>query len=180
MKTRLSILYSCFVRMATIWLPDVPVFMYFRGFLYSLMMKHCGKNFLVPSTVIINSLSGLWVGDNVGFGHRTIIIATDLTIEDEAIIGPNCLISGGNHTFQGRSYRFGPHAAKPVIIKSGSWICGNCVVTAGSILPARSVLTPGSVLTKAFKKSDSIYSGQPAKFVVETHNELPADLQPTT
>lgn len=164
MKTRISIVYSWFVRMVTIWLPDIPVFMYFRGFLYSLMMKHCGKKFSVPSTVIFNSLTGLWVGDHVLIGHRAVIIALDVTIENEVLIGPNVLISGGNHTFKNGSYRFGPHVSKPVILKAGSWVCGNCVVTAGGVLPARSILAAGSVLTKAFIETDSVYCGQPAKY----------------
>ncbi|TCC96818.1 acyltransferase [Pedobacter psychroterrae] len=172
MKLKLSIIYSWIVRMATIWLPDIPVFMRFRGFLYSFMMKQCGRDFQVPSTVIINSLSGLVVGDHVGMGHRVVIIATDLEIGDEAMIGPNCVISGGNHTFYKTSYRNGPHVPKPIKIKAGSWIAGNCSVTAGSILPERSVLAAGSVLTKAFKQPDCIYSGSPAKFIVETHNDV--------
>jgi acetyltransferase-like isoleucine patch superfamily enzyme len=172
MKIRISIIYSWLVRMLTCWLPDIPAFMRFRGFLYSLMMKSCGVNFQVPSTVIINSLSGLSIGDHVAFGHRVIIIALDLEIGDEVLIGPGCLISGGNHSFLNRSYRFGQHVPKPVKIKAGSWVCGNCSITAGSVLPERSVLAAGSVLTRAFKQADGIYSGSPAIYIVETHNDI--------
>lgn len=162
MKRKLSVLYSWFVRTATAWLPDIPVFMRFRGFLYSLMMKRCGRNFQVASTVILNSLSGLSIGHNVYFAPRATIIATDIEIGDEVLIGPGTCISGGNHTFLKSSYRYGAHIPQPVSIKSGAWIAANCSVTAGSVLPERSVLAAGAVLTKPFTQSDSLYAGVPA------------------
>ncbi|AYL98430.1 acyltransferase [Mucilaginibacter celer] len=170
MKTRITIIYSWFIRVVTAWMPDVPFIMRFRGWLYSLMMKKCGRNLQVPSTVIFNSLSGLVMGDNVLFGHRAIIIGLDVEIGNEVLIGPNSLISGGNHTFLNGSYRFGPHVAQKVIIGEGSWICANCVVTAGSVLPDRSVLAAGSVLTKACQQTDSLYAGLPAKFLKQLTN----------
>ena len=170
MKTRISIVYSWFIRVATCWLPDVPFIMRLRGWLYSLMMKNCGPNLQVPSTVIFNSLSGLSIGSNVLFGHRAIVIALDVEIGDEALIGPNSVISGGNHTFLNGSFRFGPHVAQKVIIGNGAWVCANCAVTAGSVLPARSVLGAGSVLTKAYGQTDSLYVGQPAKFLKQLTN----------
>lgn len=143
-------------------MPDIPVFMRFRGFLYSLMMQRCGHNLQVASTVILNPLSGLSMGNNVFFAHRSIIIGTDVEIGDEVLIGPGTCISGGNHTFLNASYRYGPHVPMPVKIKSGAWIAANCSVTAGSVLPERSVLAAGAVLTKAFTETDSVYAGVPA------------------
>lgn len=157
--------------MLTAWLPDMTVFMRLRGFLYSLMMAECGRNFQLPSTVILNSLAGFSVGNDVFIGHRTIIIGTDVVIEDEVLIGPNCVISGGNHTFYKTSYRFGPHVAKPVKIMAGGWIGANCTITAGSVLPARSILAAGSVLTKAFSEPDCIYAGSPAKQIKQINRE---------
>lgn len=170
MKTRISIIYSWFVRITTAWIPDLPFTMQFRGWLYSLMMKKCGRNLRVPSTVIFNSLSGLVIGNDVQFGHRATIIGLDVEIGNEVLIGPNSFISGGNHTFLNGSYRFGPHVAKKVVIGHGTWICANCVVTAGSVLPDRSVLAAGSVLTKAYEQTDSLYVGQPAKFFKQLTN----------
>jgi maltose O-acetyltransferase len=151
-------------------MPDIPVVMRFRGRLYALMMERCGRNFQVASTVIFNSLTGLSIGHNVFFGHRAIIIALDIEIGDEVLIGPSVVISGGNHSFLKTSYRFGPHVAQKVTIGNGAWICANCVVTAGSVLPDRSVLAAGSVLTKVFDQKDSLYAGVPAKLLKQiTH-----------
>ena len=165
MKTRISIIYSWFVRVVTAWLPDIPVIMRIRGWMYSLMMKKCGSNLQVPSTVIFNSLTGLSIGNNVLFGHGVVVIGLDINIGDEVLLGPNSVISGGNHTFLNNSYRYGPHVAQPVVLQTGCWIGGNCSITAGSILPERSILGAGSVLTKAFEQVDSLYGGVPAKFL---------------
>ncbi|CAL1519256.1 acyltransferase [Chitinophaga sp. MM2321] len=167
MKVKLSILYSWLVKVSTLLLPNIPLFMRFRGFLYSLMMKGCGRNFQVTSTAVLNSLTGLKVGDHVYIAHNTVVIGLDIEIGDEVLIGPNCIISSGNHTFLNNSYRFGKSLRRPVKIGSGAWIAGNCAVLGGSILPPRSVLGAGSVLNKKYEAADSLYGGTPALFIKE-------------
>ncbi|PRP66921.1 acyltransferase [Nonlabens agnitus] len=165
MKLRLSILYSWFVRSMTFFLPNLPIIMRFRGFLYSLMMEECGEDFQVTSSAIINSLSGLKLKNNVYIGPNTVIIGTDITIEDEVLIGPNCVISGGNHSFFNGSFRFAPSISKPVIIQKGSWVAANCTITAGSVLPYRSILAAGAVLSTNYHVGDALYGGVPAKYI---------------
>jgi acetyltransferase-like isoleucine patch superfamily enzyme len=167
MKVKVSIIYSWFIRTVTYFLPNLPIIMRFRGFLYSLMMKECGKNFQVASSAIINSLAGLIVGSDVYIGSNTIIIAVDLIIENEVLIGPSCVISGGNHTFSNGSFRFGPSIGSKVKICKGSWVAANCTITAGSALPPRSILAANAVLSSKFDKSDCLYAGIPAKFIKE-------------
>lgn len=164
MKIKISILYSWFVRTITYFLPNHPVLMRFRGWLYSFMMKKCGKNFQVTSSVIMTSLGGISVGENVYIAHNTVIIGTNIKIGDEVLIGPNCVISSGNHSFMNGSYRYGRSDSKEVIIDDGSWVSGNCSIAAGAILPKKSVLASGSVLNKAFNKEESLYAGVPAQF----------------
>ncbi|MDR1417829.1 MAG: acyltransferase [Endomicrobium sp.] len=137
--------------------------MRFRGFLYSLMMKECGKDFQVASTVTINSLSGLEVGNNVYIAYNNVIIGTKVRIGDEVMIGPNCLISSGNHTFKDNSFRYGKNNTKGVEIGSGSWVAGNCSVIGGAVLPKQSILAAGAVLNKKMTEERSIYGGVPAK-----------------
>lgn len=164
MKNKISIIYSWFIRSVTYFFPNIPVLMRFRGFLYSLMMIKCGKNFQVASNAIINSLSGIKVGDNVYIGPSTIILATDVRLEDEVLIGPLNLITTGNHTLKNGSFRYGEPSRGKVVIKKGSWVSGNCTVLAGAVLPESSVLAAGSVLNKPFKSTHSMYAGVPAQF----------------
>lgn len=165
MKHKVSIIYSWFVRFITSFLPNIPLFMRIRGLLYSFMMKKCGKNFQVTSSTIINSLTGLSVGNNVYIAHFTVLIGNNITIEDEVLIGPNCVISSGNHTRIENSFRYGKSEEEEIQIKKGSWISGNCSILAGSILPECSVLAAGAVLNSKNELPNSIYGGIPAKWI---------------
>jgi maltose O-acetyltransferase len=167
MKTKISILYSWFIRSITFFLPDHPSIMRFRGWLYSFMMEKCGCDLQVASTVIFNPLSGLKIGNHVYIAPNNILIGRDITIENEVIIGPNCVISGGNHVFSNGSFRFASSKSSPVTISKGSWIAGNCSIVAGSVLPECSILAAGSVLTRKYNKSYSIYAGTPAEYLKE-------------
>ncbi|MDB4713778.1 acyltransferase [Akkermansiaceae bacterium] len=165
MKTKFSILYSWLIRTTTYFLPNVQPVMRFRGFLYSLLMKRCGKNLQVTSSAYFNTLIGLQFGDNVYIAHNAIIISLDLTIGDDVLIGPNCVISGGDHILENGSFRFGASEITGVLIEKGAWVAANCTVVGGSKLPESSILAAGSVLTKQFEHIQSIYGGVPAKFI---------------
>lgn len=162
---KLSIIYSWFIRIATRFLPDAPFLMRFRGYLYSLMIPNCGRDFQVCSTAYINALNGLQIGDHVYLAHNCVILGKDITIEDEVLIGPNTVIVSGNHTIVNNSFRFGKSETKPILIKSGSWIGANCTILAGAIVPNTSIVAAGSVVLKDLEQSHSIYGGTPAKFV---------------
>lgn len=162
---KFSILYSWFIRITTKILPDIPIFMRFRGFLYSLMMSNCGKNFQVCSTAYINSLNSLSIGKNVYLAHNTTILGKEIIIGDEVLIGPNTVIVSGNHTYLNGSFRFGKSLSKPIVINNGVWIGANCTILAGSSIPATSIIGAGSVVSKKIEESGSLYAGSPAKLV---------------
>lgn len=137
--------------------------MLFRGWLYSFMMKSCGKDFQVASSVIINSLAGLEVGNHVYIAHNNVLIGTSIKIGDKVIVGPNCVFSSGNHTFLEDSFRYGKSDSKSVVIEEGSWVAANCSVVAGAKLPKQSLLAAGAVLNKPMQEERSIYGGVPAR-----------------
>lgn len=138
--------------------------MRFRGLLYSLMMRNCGKNFQVASSVIFNSLSGISIGKNVYIAPNNVFIGTNIYVEDDVILGPSSVFSGSNHQFDGVSFRLLPSASiGPITIKEGSWVAANCTITSGSILPKHSILAAGAVLNKPLTEGQSIYGGIPAK-----------------
>lgn len=165
-KLKLSILYSWLVRTLTYFLPNHPYFMRLRGFLYSLMMDKCGKNFQVASTVIFNSLSGMKVGSNVYIAPNNVFITSNIHIQDNVILGPNSVYSGGNHQFDGTSFRHLPSKSLgPLIIQEGSWVAANCTMTSGAVLPRHSILAAGSVLNKKMTIENIVYGGAPAKII---------------
>lgn len=168
MVRKLSIIYAWFIRTTLFFLPDIPSVMRFRGFLYGVMLKGRGRNFQVAHSAILNSLSQLVVGDNVYFANGvSIFCGGGVYIGSDVLVGPSVTISSNNHTFEARNgYRFGAVKFRPVHIGSGSWLCANSVISAGSIFPNYSVLAPCSVFH--FNDSQverSLYSGVPAKFI---------------
>lgn len=170
MKHRLLLLYSWAVRVLLFFLPDVPFIMRFRGMLYGWAMKKCGKNFQVAHNVILNSLEGLSVGDNVYIAMNNVIFSHgSITVEDNVMFGPSCTVTSGNHTFVNGSYRYGEPIEKPILIKEGSWIGANCVVLPGAELPPHSVLAAGAVLTSLVACEEGIYAGVPAKLIKKTN-----------
>lgn len=172
MKHKFLLLYSWFVRTIMYFLPDIPFIMRFRGFLYGLGMKKCGKDFQVTHNAIIKELEGLSVGDNCFVGNGSIIMGSGtVIIENQVLIAPNVIIISGNHTSQGGSYRYGKGNAGIIKLEYGSWVAGNCVVQKDSTLPSNSVLAANSVLNTIFTVSNGIYAGNPAKLIkVKNHN----------
>lgn len=160
---KFSIIYSWFIRSVFFFLPDYPLFMRLRGFLYSFCMKSCGSNFQISSSATLNSLAGLEFGRNVYIAYNTVVIGVCINIENDVIIGPNSLISGSDHVFDGDSFRKTASKQSKVIIEQGSWVGGNSSITSGSVLPRQSVLAAGSVLTKKFIETNTIYGGVPAR-----------------
>lgn len=167
MKHKFLLLYSWLVRVVLYFLPDIPIIMRFRGWLYSLGMQSAGKNFQVAHNVILNSIEGLSVGNNVYFSMGNILFSfAGVYIGNEVIFGPDCLLTTGNHTFKEDSYRFGLSENKPVRINEGSWIGAHCVILAGAVFPTQSILAAGAVLTGNFQNTTKgLYGGIPAKLI---------------
>ncbi len=167
MKHKFLLIYTWFVRSITFFLPDAPILMRFRGYLYSFGMKKCGSNFQVSHSVIINTLEGLSVGNNVYVANFTVILSKHIQLEDDVLIGPSCVFSSSNHILENGSFRNLSESGKEVIIGSGSWVAANCTILSGAVLPKGSVLAANSALTSKLDCNLplSIYGGNPAKFI---------------
>jgi maltose O-acetyltransferase len=166
MKNKVLLIYSWFVRSFLFLLPDTPVLMRFRGFLYSFGMANCGKDFQITHDAIVRGLQNLSVGNNVFIGNHAIILASNnIVIANEVMIAPHCTIVDGEHSNLNGSFRYGPSKTGVVFIDHGAWIGANSTVTMNSFLPKGSVLGANSFLNKKFNQEESLYSGSPAKFV---------------
>ncbi len=170
MKHKLLLLYSWFVRTVLYFFPDIPLIMRFRGYLYSLGLKRSGKNFQVPHNVVINTLEGFCVGNNVRLGIFVRLnggIISDCYIEDDVIVGQGTMISASNHEFNGHNFRDAKATKRYVtIIGKGSWIGANCTITPNSIVPAYSIIGANSCVTRSLDNIEySLYGGVPARFI---------------
>lgn len=167
MSHKLYILYAWLIRTLLFFLPDIPLLMRFRGFLYGLAMKKCGRNFQVAHSVIINGVDLCTVGKDVYLANScNLVLNGTLTIGDEVIIGPGVLISTGNHKFDGRNFRYSESKKQDVSIGSGSWIGGNSTILGDASIPERTIIAAGSVVTRNSCSGESgIYGGVPAKYI---------------
>lgn len=169
MRHKFFLLYAWLIRTLLFFLPDIPLFMRFRGWLYGLAMKDCGKNFQVAHSAIINGLDLCSIGKDVYIANGCNIVTNGcLRIGDEVIFGPGVLVSTGNHQFDGQSYRFSPSTKEDVSIGIGCWIGGNCTILCGVHVPDKSVIGAGAVVTKkSCNGTSGLYAGSPAKLIKE-------------
>ena len=167
MKHKVLLLYAWLVRTILFFLPDIPLCMRFRGWLYGFGMKQCGKNFQIAHSAIINGLDLCIIGRDVYIANGcNLMLNGEMTICDEVILGPGVLVSSGNHLFDGKSFRFAESKKEKVIIGKGSWIGGNSTVLGGANVPQCSVIGAGSVVTKkSCQNEEGIYGGVPAKLI---------------
>lgn len=169
MKHKLGIFYSFLVRTLLFFLPDMPLIMRFRGWLYSLLMKQCGRNFQVAHSAILNGLDDFVVGQNVYIANFCNFISNgEIIIEDDVLFGPLVVVSSGNHQFNGHDYKSLPSERKDVKIGCGSWVAANVTIVGGAIVPRHSVVAANSCVTKRMEQDENcLYGGVPAKKIIQ-------------
>ena len=166
-RHKLFLLYAWLVRTMLFFLPDFPLFMRFRGWLYGLGMKQCGKNCQIAHSAIINGIDLCYFGSNIYIANAcNIILNGDLSVGDEVIFGPGVLVSTGNHQFDGNSYRFSESTKEVVIIGKGCWIGGNSTILCGADVPEGSVVGAGAVVVNnSCNGVSGLYVGSPARLI---------------
>ncbi len=166
MMRKFLLIYCWFVRVILYFLPDIPIIMRFRGWLYGLGMKKCGCDFQVTHDAVIKDLCGISVNNHVFVGNGTVIMGSGtIDIEDEVQFAPHCIVISGNHTLKNGSFRYGMGDRGHIQIGRGAWVAGNSTIQRGSKLPAGSVLSANSFLNKVYEEPLSLYGGVPAKFI---------------
>ena len=105
----------------------------------------CGKNFAVNSNTYINAVAGVEIGDNV-------------------LMGPNIVISSGEHQFANSRVpvTLQPIVKKKIVIEDGVWIGANAVIMPGVTLAEGTVVGAGAVVTKSTEPF-SVVIGVPAR-----------------
>jgi maltose O-acetyltransferase len=108
----------------------------------------CGKNFAVNSGTYLNAIGGIEFGDNV-------------------LIGPNVVISSGEHptTMSILPILFQDPLPKQIRIGSGVWIAANAVILPGITIGEGSVIAANAVVTKSIGKNE-IWGGVPARKIL--------------
>ncbi|MHC1731083.1 MAG: hypothetical protein AB9888_03460 [Bacteroidales bacterium] len=149
-----------FVLLFTNWLPDNVVFIRLRGKMIKPFFKKCGQNLGVARNVTFYNPSKIEIGDYVYVGYGC-WLGGEITIENEAMLGPYCVLAPTNHQLKNGSYRFGENTKGKILIKNGSWMGAHSIIIGNSTLGSGSVLAANSLLN-CHSEDHSIYGGSPA------------------
>lgn len=110
----------------------------------------------------------LKIGDNVGISHGAITAFNSVTIEDDVLIGSNCMITDTDFhsiAYENRMEKPDTHVkTSPVIIKAGAFIGARSVILKGVTIGRHSVVGAGSVVTKDIP-DEEIWAGNPAVYL---------------
>ena len=113
----------------------------------------------------------LRIGSNVGISHLQLTVWSQVVIEDDVLIGSNCMISDTDfHSLDAedrRNERINGQVnvrVKPITIKKGAFIGGRCIILKGVTIGENSIVGAGSVVTKSIPDNE-VWAGNPACFI---------------
>ena len=123
------------------------------------------ENISIAPGAIINCKDKNKIGKNVRIGLYT-YISGDVTIGDNAMIGPHCSLPAGNHKFDTKTGWFSSRTERDydngIVVGEGSWLASNVTVTAGVKIGKCNLICAGAVVTKS-TEDYAIMAGIPAK-----------------
>lgn len=123
-----------------------------------------GRNVEINHNVTIwgNSIS---IGKNTQINPNTALYG-NITIGNDVMIAPNCMIAGGNHNFSdiAKPMRFQGGNSKGIVIENDVWIGANCVILDGVTIQKGSVVGAGSVVSNDIEEY-SVVIGNPCKVI---------------
>lgn len=111
--------------------------------------------------------ASLEIGNNVGISNSTVYCRERIVIEDNVLVGVNCVIYDTDcHSIDYNQRLAGEEGAKhaPVVIREGAWIGGHCIILKGVTVGTHSVIGAGSVVTKDIPDYE-LWAGNPARFI---------------
>ena len=152
--------------------------------IFKMILKNYGFGSFIHPMSSIGNHNLLSIGKYVEINHNATIWGEDISIGDFSqlnpnttiygnvkigkyvMIGPNCMLAGGNHNINDTSkpMRFQGGNSKGIIIEDDVWIGANCVILDGVTIKKGSVIGAGSVVTKSID-SYSIAVGNPCKVI---------------
>ena len=154
-----------FVLLITNWLPDNVFIIRLRGRLARPFFKKCGKRLGIGRNVVFYNPSRMQLGNDVYVAYGC-WFSGDVTIEDEVMFGPYCILAPTDHTSAGGSFRFSTNTTGRIRVGKGSWIGAHSLIVGDSSLGRGSKLAANSLLNVQ-GDDNSLYAGSPARKIKE-------------
>lgn len=132
----------------------------------SKLFKSVGVNVNVERGARFGYKNNIVIGDNSGIGINA-NIPPDITIGNNVMMGPDCVIYAANHKFDETSIPMNQQGHEPMkktIIGNDVWIGGRVIMMPGKTIGDGVIVGAGSVVTKDLE-SYGIYGGNPAKLI---------------
>ena len=146
-------------------LPDNVLFYRLRGWMACSFFGSCGRNIKIGRSLVVHDPMKVHFGNDVFLAYGCCLLANDdIWIDDEVMFGPYCVVSAGNHTRLGGSFRYGPARTAPIRVGKGCWIGAHATLTAGVTIGPGSLVGAGAVVTKDIP-SNVIAAGVPARVI---------------
>lgn len=138
-----------FVLLLSNWLPDNVIFLRLRGFLAGLFLSKCGMDLRLARNISFYNPSKIEIGAHVYLAYGCVFIAGEqpISLGDEVLLGPYCVLASNNHTHYKGSFRYGKPESAPIVVGHGSWLGSHVVVTAGSNIGSYTLVAAGAVVT---------------------------------
>lgn len=147
----------------TEWLPDNVAFMRFRGWLASFFLGSCAGRLTLGRGVTFYNPQNIHLGEDVYIARGGWFNGSErITIEDEVMFGPYCVVAASNHTLKDGSYRRGVPDRRPIRIGRGAWIAAHCSITAGVTI-GRGALVAASSAVAHDVADGGVVGGVPAR-----------------
>lgn len=152
-------------------LPDNVVFFRLRGALVRPFLGACGANLRLGRNITLYNPANIHLGNNIYIAYGGWFMAGEvITVGDEVLFGPYCVVVSSNHTRVNRSFRYGPPKLEPITIGKGSWIGAGVTLTAGTVIGQGSVVAAGAVVCREIP-SDVLAGGVPACVIKTIQDE---------
>lgn len=136
-----------------------------RGWCAKLIMKSCGRNVNIEKGALFSQ--DVSIGDNSSIGMDSWLLNPAITIGNDVMMGPYCIMLTTNHETSNTEipmWHQGFTAPNPIVIEDDVWIGARVTILGGVTIGHGSIIGAGSVVTKSCEPY-SIIAGNPAKLI---------------
>ena len=134
----------------------------------------CGENVDIPKDISIQGNHNLFIGEDVSFGEKMVIMCTKarISIGSHVMFGPGVFMISGNHRIDIPDRYIKsitdeeklPENDQPIVLEGDNWIGARAVLLKGITVGMGAVVAAGAVVTRDVPPY-SIVAGVPARVI---------------